>query len=212
MGKVTFGGGKVGMSVPVALPSGYTKLAYIQSSGTQYIDTGYVVSSENLRVVIKFKYTASHSDTTIFGSETSGITGSGEYSICPYGDGPYFFVGGSKQLSAGSTSLNTNYTLDVTAKNGLLTAIWNGTSYSVAYTDGLNHTYPIAIFGNNVSGNVSQLCTIALSYMQIYDNDVLVRDFIPCINASGSVGLYDLVSKAFYANAGSGTFIGSEVA
>ena len=47
---------------------------------------------------------------------------------------------------------------------------------------------------------------------QIYDNGTLVRDFVPCINGSGEVGLYDLVGKQFYGNAGTGVFTGSEVA
>ena len=41
---------------------------------------------------------------------------------------------------------------------------------------------------------------------KIYDNGTLVRDFIPCKNASGVIGLWDDVNSAFYQNAGSGTF------
>jgi len=32
----------------------------------------------------------------------------------------------------------------------------------------------------------------------------LVRDFVPCINPSGEIGLYDLVSNQFYKNKGTG--------
>lgn len=47
---------------------------------------------------------------------------------------------------------------------------------------------------------------------QIYDNGTLVRDFYPCTNESGAVGLYDLVGKQFYSNAGTGAFVaGAEV-
>lgn len=41
---------------------------------------------------------------------------------------------------------------------------------------------------------------------KIYDNETLVRDFVPCKNATGAVGLYDTVEGQFYANAGTGTF------
>lgn len=120
---------------PITLPAGYTKLEYIASTKTQHIDTGYVMKSENMRVVMKFAYTAAHSDSTLFGSETSGVTGSGEYSICPYG-APQFFVGGSKALSAAyAPALNEIVTLDVQAANGTLTDIWNGTTQnSQSYT------------------------------------------------------------------------------
>ena len=181
------------------LPEGYTQLNYIQSTGTQYIDTGYVITSENMRVVIKFAYTAAHSDATLFGSETTGITGSGEYSICPYGD-PQFFVGGSKSLkSAYEPSLNEVCTLDITANNGTLTDIWNGTRQnSQSYTQSLNHTYSVAVFGNNVSGAVTQKVSMKLYSFQIYDGNVLVRDYIPCKNPDSTIGLYDLVGGEFY--------------
>ena len=38
--------------------------------------------------------------------------------------------------------------------------------------------------------------------MKIYDNDVLVRDFVPCKNVSNVVGLYDRVNGAFYTDTG----------
>ena len=181
------------------VPAGYTELEYIESTGTQYIDTGYVITSENMRVVIKFAYTAAHSDATLFGSETTGITGSGEYSICPYGN-PQFFVGGSKGLkSAYEPSLNEVCTLDITANNGTLTDIWNGTRQnSQSYTQSLNHTYSVAVFGNNVSGAVTQKVSMKLYSFQIYDGNALVRDYIPCKNPFGTVGLYDLIGGEFY--------------
>lgn len=190
------------------LPSGYTELEYIQSSGTQYIDTGYVITSENMKVVIKFAYTAAHSDATLFGSETTGITGSGEYSICPYGN-PQFFVGGSKSLkSAYEPSLNEVCTLDITANNGTLTDIWNGTRQnSQSYTQSLNHTYSVAVYGNNISGAVTQKVSMKLYSFQIYDGNALVRDYIPCKNPDSTIGLYDLVNSVFYTNAGSGIFV-----
>ena len=181
------------------LPEGYTQLNYIQSTGTQYIDTGYVITSENMRVVIKFAYTAAHSDATLFGSETTGITGSGEYSICSYGN-PQFFVGGSKGLkSAYEPSLNEVCTLDITANNGTLTDIWNETRQnSQSYTQSLNHTYSVAVFGNNVSGAVTQKVSMKLYSFQIYDGNVLVRDYIPCKNPDSTIGLYDLIGGEFY--------------
>ena len=39
----------------------------------------------------------------------------------------------------------------------------------------------------------------------------LIRDFIPCKNASGKVGLWDDVNSVFYGNAGTGAFIAGEI-
>lgn len=41
---------------------------------------------------------------------------------------------------------------------------------------------------------------------QIYDGGALTRDFIPCKDTMGNVGLYDLVGAQFYGNAGTGDF------
>ena len=45
---------------------------------------------------------------------------------------------------------------------------------------------------------------------QIYDNGTPVRNFIPCKNPSGVVGLYDLVDGKFYTNAVAGNFTAGE--
>ena len=41
---------------------------------------------------------------------------------------------------------------------------------------------------------------------QIYDNDTLVRDYVPCQKPDGTIGLWDDVNSVFYGNAGTGTF------
>jgi hypothetical protein len=42
---------------------------------------------------------------------------------------------------------------------------------------------------------------------RIYDSGVIVRDFVPCVNPNGDVGLYDVANDKFYGNAGTGKFI-----
>ena len=43
---------------------------------------------------------------------------------------------------------------------------------------------------------------------KMYDNDALVRNFIPCYRKSdNAAGLYDTVNNVFYTNAGTGKFI-----
>ena len=49
--------------------------------------------------------------------------------------------------------------------------------------------------------------------IKIYEQNVLVRNYIPCYRkADNVIGLYDKVNGVFYTNAGSGTFLkGSDV-
>lgn len=183
------------------LPTEYQEVEYIESSGTQYIDTGYKPTSNNLRIACEFEYTADHSASSVFGSESSG-----QYSIVPWG-APEFYVGSSTRLLAQTTALNTKYLLDAHANAGTLTVSLNGTTNSASYSGSILTTVNMGIFCNIIAGVANQFCSMKLYAMYIYDNGNLVRDFVPCYRKADNVaGLYDLVNNVFYTNAGSGVF------
>lgn len=191
------------------LPMKYKQVAYLQSSGTQFVNSNFYPSGKALRVVIKFKYTASHDGLSLFGNSTND-----QFSITVYGSRPVFYVGTSSAVSCGSqTSLNTTYTLDVTANNGTLTAIWNGTKYTASYSGSLRTDRPMFIFGSNNGGAIAETGNgYLLESIQFYDNGTLVRDYIPCVDDDEGGGLYDFVEGKFYGNDGTGTFsAGAEV-
>ena len=75
--------------------------------------------------------------------------------------------------------------------------------------------YSLLLFATHRSSGI-KICASAASLKiyscKIYNNGTLVRDFVPAKNSSGTIGLYDIVNGAFYANAGSGTFTaGAEI-
>lgn len=182
------------------LPSGYTELEYIQSSGTQYIDTGFK-PNQDTRVVTKFDMT--QTDTAwrkLWGS------GSGSYDL----DFALWNDGTTKLQSYYGTKTNntvpiTSMSLNVDANKN----IWKYSGETITF-DKNNFTcvYSMYVFNVNKDDHPEYLPGMMKLYLfKIYDNDVLVRDFIPCKNPSGTVGLYDSVNNQFYQNAGSGTFI-----
>ena len=188
------------------LPSGYTKLEYIQSSGTQYIDTG-VVANGNTGFTVDFSTTSAVS-TSGYGS----ILGCLNSSSSRYEIGTYPDKSGGK-LCYGSAIYNPYITvgnrLQISLLNGSIKTP-NGTETVGAQTFNVGVT--ITVFGRKrTDGSVDEFSKTKIYALTIYDNGNLVRDFIPCINASGEVGLYDLVEKQFYGNAGTGVFTGSEV-
>jgi hypothetical protein len=67
------------------------------------------------------------------------------------------------------------------------------------------------LFSVNQSGATQNTASFCLYSCQIYDNDVLVRDYLPCRNSKNEVGLYDTVTGEFYGNDGEGAFDGSAV-
>lgn len=182
------------------LPSGYTELEYIQSSGTQYIDTGFKPNQDS-RVVTKFDMI--QTDTAwrkLWGS------GSGSYDL----DFALLNAGTTKLQSYYGTKTNntvpiTDMSLNVDANKN----IWKYSGETITF-DKNNFTcaYSMYIFNVNKDNSPAYLPGMMKLYLfKIYDNDVLVRDFIPCKNPSGTIGLYDSVNNQFYQNAGSGTFI-----
>lgn len=187
------GGGSV-------LPEGYTQLEYIQSSGTQYINTGVKAKPTNLRVTMDFAYTAAHDAASLFGSSTGS-----NWSVVPYGN-PVFYVGTSPSLLQQTTAINTKYALDVSANSGTLTVNLNGSIQTAAYSGNLESATAITLFAHNVAGSVQQICSMRLYQAAMYLDGEKVRDFVPCLNPQNISGLFDLVNGQFYANAGTGIF------
>ena len=192
------------------LPQGYQEVEYIESSGTQYIDTGYKPTGENMRLVMDYMYPASPNGKSLFGAESSNT-----FSITFYSRSATtaeFFIGSTYDVVSYNITTGTRYKLDCHANNGAFTANLNEAAKSETYSGNLVKTINLFLFTNNGQQS-TQLISARLYSCQIYDNEILIRDFVPCYRkADGAVGLYDLVNNVFYTNAGSGRFaVGSNI-
>lgn len=62
--------------------------------------------------------------------------------------------------------------------------------------------------GLNRDGNATLKPKLIIYSWKFYQDNVLIRDFIPCYRKSDNeIGLYDLVTETFYTNKGTGTFL-----
>lgn len=183
------------------LPSGYRKLSYIESTGTQYINTEFT-ANHNTRVVCDFQFTEKPvAHWSVFGVRTgSQMT---DYQYC-FGYSSFFRTDYYQTRSTYDGSFNA---LDrhLVDKNKNITSL-DGTLITQKYAR-FTTTYPIALFGINTSNSVSNMSKMRIYSCEIYGTDVLLRDFLPCINPDGEVGLYDLVKGKFHGNAGTEDFI-----
>ena len=182
------------------LPSGYTELEYIQSSGTQYIDTRFIPTS-NTKISIDFQVLSVGADDTIIGSINPN---------CLIGYNTTEIYAGFKLGTGTSIAIATTVTSRHTAElsNGVFKV--DAQQKSFDQVTGFSQTLTALIFASHytgVSDNAYGKCAAKVYSAKIYESGVLVRDFIPCKNASGVIGLYDLVNNQFYQNTGSGTFI-----
>ena len=199
------------------LPSGYREVEYIESTGTQYIDTGYK-PTPTTGIKINFKLNENDTNQEIL----FGVRG----------------------LDTDSTSLtyvfykNTNNNLIYSVNNG-----WIGNTGTVASADAEEHELKFNIAENSYSfdegvlvpinnnatnnsnlnlpimayrvqtdsgSNLTSKAKYKLYSFEIYECGALVKKFIPCKNSTGTIGLYDVIGKQFYTNAGTGTFIAGQ--
>ena len=180
-------------------------LDYIESSGTQYIDTG-VNPNQDTRVVISAKFnTQPNTDSAIF-----GIRNSNTMQFWCYwrnSDAKYAFRFGSSStnnlVAATSTEQNT-----IDANKNVLTI---GANSATAAAATFTATYSMYLFAVNNAGSMQYPASVKIYSCQIYDNGALVRDFVPCENESGEVGMYDKLNNVFYANDGTGVFTAGSV-
>ena len=187
-----------------SLPSGYTKLEYIESSGTQYIDTGFIPNQDSA-VHIVCQPTVASDWQGIFGARSA--TNVGEFGVDIPAGTTLRSVYGTNSVTTTVSTVATK--LDIYKNKNVCTI--NGAVLTNS-TQTFSSGYPIWIFDKNTAGAKWNPCSMKLYSCKVYDNGTLVRDFIPCKNASGTLGLWDNVNSVFYANAGTGVFIaGPEV-
>lgn len=178
-----------------ALPSGFTALEYVQSSGAQYIDTGFK-PNQDTRVVCDFSYT-SGTTFAIFGGRTAYA--STDFSFWVNQDSSWLSNYNTGSDSLAVTNIGSRYVVD---KNKNVVTIEGNTLTQASGT--FQSPYSLYLFNCN-SKNVAdtRVAPFKMYSCQIYDNGTLVRDYAPCMNASNVCGLYDRVNKVFYPSASS---------
>ncbi len=188
----------------------YTVLQYISSSGTQWIDTGYVLQSDD----ITFEWTAidrADGNSSLFGSEVSSTP---QYSVILYGSktSRTLYIARSSAVSVGYASGDSNFhswVLSVTSDHKV-TLSKDGVRVGEGNWSGdIQKQKSIGIFENN---HQRQIASLTLKSFSITDGGVLVRNMIPMKRKiDDAVGLYDTVNNRFYTNAGTGEFTAGPV-
>ena len=197
------------------LPYGYRQLEYIQSTGTQYIDTG-VTGNLNTRAVIDFDFILNNSTTafSIFGARTSASNNDnvgiiwGVYQS-KYGLNLDFGNYTSYRLFYETYNENTKYRADI-SKSGRYLYDSEGEligSNTTANTTEFTSPSNLLLFKEYGEPSMTRGYTGKIYSCKLYNGNTLIRKFIPCKNLLGTVGMYDTVGKQFYANAGTGDFV-----
>ena len=181
------------------LPEGYKQLEYIKSTETQYINTGFTPNQDTRVLVdIIFPGTTVATSKAVFGSRQT--LASKSFTFYSY-NGHYSTTYNTADNQCYPELIETRFLVDKN-KNEITV---NGTLYEQSYGV-FSGQGPLYLFAINNNGSVFAQGEVFLYSCKIYDNETLVRDFVPCKNPDLAIGLYDLIGKTFYGNSGSGAF------
>lgn len=187
------------------LPSGYTQLEYIESTGTQYIDTGIATTNNNLGFMLEAMPLTS-ADVYPIGSRAIG-GGTRFFGIRSQSSTTYSYGWENYASTAASQSyVNVRTTMSLNWLNSKKVAIGND-SKNLTTADIANGRN-ITLFG--VNGQL--LWTGRIYRAQISEGNEIIANFIPVMrNSDSKVGMYDTVTRQFFTNAGTGQFIAGDI-
>ena len=194
----------------VRLPAEYEEVEYLQSSGTQYIDTGIKPNSNTT-------YNLSGIFTQLAGTARMGSRNAQQVNECVINsvNGNQLRISyGNQQILTNKTGNVMNVLLDGYNKTAIFTYEDSSTQVVSLNTQTFSTDYNCYIFAyNNGTNNIVMATDMIVYSCKIYDNNVLVRKFIPCYRKSDNVaGMYDMQNNQFYTNAGTGTFsVGNDI-
>lgn len=181
----------------------YQQVEYIESTGTQYIDTG-IKCSQNMSCEIENNFNEL-SGKQLFGAYSSpkrthyGIVNDKIYmpSVENSATTEHIFLTDINYHTFFLSSTVYKYDNEIIA-NGMF-----------EFTNGLN----FYLFARNNNGTVSNYCKSKMTKAMFWINNELIKNFIPCYRKSDNKpGLYDLVNNEFYTNQGTGNFeIGKDI-
>ena len=185
--------------------NGCERVEYLESTRTQYIKTDYTLTS-NTKIDILFspnqQTTANHwvigslvAENKLFGVRITSDT---------IIDG---FINATSSPHITGSNIGNKYRAVMDGK----WTVNDTQGTSIVPSAGLS---PLILFGRNSSTTentytYASLCACKIYYCKIYDNGVLVRDFIPVLSPessqyAGAPCMFDKVTKKLFCNAGNG--------
>lgn len=206
-----------GSSSSSNIPDTYRQLLYLESTGTQFINSQLFYDGTSLQVDARLSYASSSSNQVLFGYWDSGQSSVYAQYLFASGGGPWNIRSGSQWVKSTLDypfSANKVYNFSMYVGNGRQFASADGlTVCSASYNSGLSTAgkRPFYVFANNdadFNGLGTAFSSCRLYSLRVYMGGKLVRNYFPVSRVADNVlGLYDTVEGVFYGNSGTGSFI-----
>ena len=188
-------------------PQDYDILNYIESNGSQSLDTGYNPNS-NTRVVLDYNLTQLTGKWMgIFAArDLNGYAN--QYAYWSNETGKYRSnYSGETGILFGSQNTK-RHIIDknkaILKEDGIVVASHPAATFSCGCS--------LHIFCGNTGGTLEHYAHMRLYSCKIYDDGFMVRDYVPCKQKStGLYGLFDKVNREFYSSCTNTGFIGGSI-
>ena len=197
---------------------GYTPIEYLESTGTQYIDTGVFLDKNYVKVELKDLVYSKlpYSTCYVFCGATNLVstpTLSNSIHNCANMIQGNMGDTTNKNFFANNSSLETKYDISYEYSDNYYIVYLNEFRVEGRYTGSVQNTSAsIYLYAFHELGKTTWISKIRLGGCKIYtDENTLVRDFIPVLDKDGVPCMFDKVEKKFYYNAGTGQFIAGPV-
>lgn len=188
----------------------YEEVDYIESSGTQYVDTGILVSHTN-RMELDIQYTdVNKYQINGARSDASGEGTRNDIGI-DYKDSTYMLFWGISTTAIPNSNIAPDlerhtYFIDcISGEYGMDDEIL-GTGTPDETSSSINNIFLFA--RKKATSTIEGYCYERLFSAKIYTDGTLVRDFQPIKIETGTYALIDKVNNKAYFNAGTGSFTG----
>lgn len=188
----------------------YTPVEYLESTGTQYIDTGFTSNTPEAGYYVKYQDSANHiGEATVIGVLfPNRCIGTNNLQAWTCWKETGTGMDGSQKVVIVTTDIVESYLnflnnqkrkIDVNEQNKMLDDISSVTSIN---------NKSCYIFATNFSGRAyGNASGVRVYGAKITLNNEIVRDYIPVLDKMGVPCLYDKVEGKFYYNQGSGEFL-----
>ena len=182
----------------------YVLVEYLESTGTQYIDTE-IKTNGDLKVLMDFEVSNTSNTQFYFGSRIGVHQKS--YTFLYYSNRFRSDYSNQADVYTGNIESISGFPRFKIDMNKNITKIINN-NYNITYTySSFESDLNIYLFAINQNGKAYSYSSIKLYSFKLYDNDTLVRDFIPVIDSNSKPCLFDKVSRECYYNQGTGEFL-----
>lgn len=200
-----------------SLPSAYTRLEYLEGTGTQYIKLVSGTVDNSYGLMMNFSY-ASVNDGNKNDNYPAGFSTTNNKRFLFWGVFSNNWRYGWYNTSTGATTPYVSVSTCPTGLDNYYIARLNYLNDGTAYFNGTSGS--ITGYGTSFTNtdfylfkSYTTCCSCRIKSAQLTKGNNIVADLIPAKrNSDGVLGMYDTINDVFYTNAGTGTFTaGAEV-